>query len=603
MTRFYITTAIPYANAEPHVGHLFELLGADVVARAKRMIGYDVYFQTGTDEHGQKMLEYADKAGKPPKEYADSISPRFDELWRDFHISHDHFIRSTDPGHARAVEAFWRAVRDNGDIYPGKYEGLYCVPDETFVLEAQAVISPDGKKLCPECGRELTLSAEETYFFRWSKYTDAVRQWIADHPEFIQPSFRANEMINTFLKPGLQDISISRTTIKWGIPVPGDEKHVVYVWFDALINYITGVGYGSDNEKFGEWWPADLHVVGKDILKFHTLLWPAMCMSAGIPVPKRVFGHGFVSPKSDPATLKLKESITYKILNVDTATGHEGVQVDVFDDGKKIGTVKSNGFVAETIFEAIAEQLGAQALQLEKMSKSKGNVVSPRHLLEVFGGNPDPIRYFLMREIDYGQDGIFSEEAMVGRYNAELADKLGNLVSRTLTMVEKYQNGIVTVPGAYTEEDDAVRDTLMSLFQRGHLPTGKASDAVDTTTLYERMIDECNFNFLLERIWTGIARLNAYITEQKPFTLAKDPKNMDRLAAVLYVLCEGIRVSATMIYPFVPSTAEKIWKQLGITEPIGEAPFEKTRHWGYIKETRVTRGENLFPKAEEAGKK
>lgn len=527
MSRYYITTAIPYANAEPHLGHTFELIGTDVVARAKRLLGHEVYFQTGTDEHGQKMLDSAAKAGMEPREYADRIAPRFQDLWKALDISHDYFIRSTDEAHGRGVVAFWKAVRDRGDIYLGKYEGWYSVTDEAFYLENQTV-ERDGKRFAFDSGHELVWRTEESYFFRLSKYTDAMLGWIEAHPDFIRPTFRANEMVNTFLKQGgLQDISISRASISWGIPVPDDPGHVIYVWFDALLNYITGAGYGSDPERFAKWWPCDMHVVGKDILKFHTLLWPAMLMAAGVEPPKRVFGHGFVSTR--------------------------------VVDG-----------------------------QLEKMSKSKGNVVDPRDVLALFGGNPDPLRYFLMAEISYGQDGLFSEDALMGRYSADLADKLGNLVARSLTMVEKYQQGDVLPPGAYTDEDEAVIAGLTALL-------GDAADGSGRTA-YEAEIDDFNFNGMLARIFEGIGGLNGYITTQQPWALAKDPANRERLATVLYVLCEGLRVAATLLSPFIPGTCAKIWTQLGCTAPMEKVPFADLRHWGFLQGVKVVRGDNLFPK-------
>lgn len=531
---YYITTAILYANASPHVGHTFELIGADVMARAKRMLGYDVFFQTGTDEHGQKMLEYAERAGKDPKAYADEVAPRHKQLWDSLHISYDRFIRTTDPDHYASVEAFWKKTLESGDIYKGKYDGWYCVTDENFVLENQVVLKPDSpdKKFCPECQGELHWKSEESYFFRWSKYQQTVEKWLDDNRDFIAPEFRRNEMINSFLKPGLQDISISRTSIKWGIPVPGDPDHVIYVWFDALINYITGVGYNTDEERFNRYWPANVHVVGKDILKFHTLLWPAMCFAAGIEPPKRVFGHGFVSPKASVA-----------------------------EDGTVI-----------------------------KMSKSRGNVVDPLELLEKFGGNPDPLRFFLLREIDFGGDGFYSDEALEARYNADLADKIGNLLSRTLSMAEKYQGGQIRKPAEFTPEDQDAINTLLVLFQKDE----------SGLSLYERLVDQSHLNQILEKIILGAQKLNLYITEQKPFSLAKDPAQAERLNAILYVLCEGLRVLATQLYPFIPSTSERIWAQLGAEGELASASFEKLSRWGYLDDGKVTRGENLFPKAEKA---
>jgi methionyl-tRNA synthetase len=396
------------------------------------------------------------------------------------------------------------------------------------VLESQARIE-NGKKLCPECGAELTWKSEESYFFRWTNYQKQLEDWLKQNPKFIEPQFRANEMINSFLKPGLQDISVSRTSINWGIPVPGDPAHVMYVWFDALINYITGVGYGTDDARFKRWWPADVHVIGKDILKWHTLLWPAMCWSAGIEPPRHVFGHGFVSLRPD-----------------------------------------------------------------EKMSKSKGNVVNPRDVVDQYNGNPDPLRYFLLREIDFGGDGLYSDEALAGRYNSDLADKLGNLLSRSLTMAEKYVGGQITPPESYQPQDEQVIAVLQSLFELTTDASGR--------TQYEQLIDDCNFNQLLERIFAGIQRLNLYITDERPFTLAKDPANASRVATIMYVLCEGLRVAASQLYPFIPGTCEKIWVQLGAANPLAEIPFEELRRWGYLQATKIQRGENLFPKQEETVK-
>ncbi len=594
---FYVTTAILYANASPHVGHTFELIGADVVARAKRMLGYDVFFQTGTDEHGQKMLEYAERAGKDPKAYADDIAPGHRKLWDALDISYDQFIRTTDDDHYAAVDAFWKASAAKGDIYKDKYDGWYCVTDENFVLESQVTTRPDqpDKKFCPECGNELTFKSEESYFFRWSKYQGFMEQWLQDNPRFIEPKFRANEMINSFLKPGLQDISISRSSIKWGIPVPGDPEHVIYVWFDALINYITGVGYGTDQERFDRYWPADLHVVGKDILKFHTLLWPAMCESAGIAPPRHVFGHGFVSPRAiltaEDGPAQLKDTIRWE--------EREG-GLKVFDGDVLVGMVNksaaTDGDSIESIGAAIIDSLGDKVLRLAKMSKSRGNIVDPVAVTAMHGGNPDPLRFFLLREIDFGGDGIYSDEALLATYNADLADKLGNLLSRTLTMVDKYQGGIATRPAAYTEEDNAVREVLCSLFEKTDDPTGTTDNPAYTQ--YESLLDQCKFGAILERVLIGAQRLNLYITETRPFTLAKDPEQTERLQAILYVLVEGIRLLSVQLYPFIPGTAEKIWQQVGGQGSIGDHPFEELKQWGHLDNARITRGENLFPKAE-----
>jgi methionyl-tRNA synthetase len=507
------------------VGHVLELIGADFIARAKRLLGYRVYFQTGTDEHGQKMLEAATKAGLSAQEYADLIAPRFRDLWRDLDVAYDGFVRTTDPAHRAGVIKFWKAVRDNGDIYLGKYEGWYCVPEENFVLESQIQYGPNGERLCPQCGRNLVWHSEENFVFRWSKYQQALEDWIRNHPDFIAPAFRANEMINSFLKPGLQDISISRTTIQWGIPVPDAPSHVIYVWFDALLNYITGIGYGTDEDRFRECWPCDLHVVGKDILKFHTLLWPAMLMAAGVELPRRVFGHGFVVLR------------------------------------------------------------GA-----EKMSKSKGNVVDPRELLNLFGGNPDPLRYYLLSENDFGQDATFSLDGLIAKYHADLADKLGNLLARTLSMITKYRQGRITRPATFAPPDDPIREAVMSLWKPAPDASGR--------TLFEQLVDEGLFAQLLQRCFAAVAAMNAYVTEQKPWALAKDPAQATRLDQVLYVLAEGLRLIAVQLFPAIPRAASQVWAQLGLPLSPDQVGFDEITTWGAVEEFQVQPGTILFPKLE-----
>jgi methionyl-tRNA synthetase len=548
--RFTITTAIPYANAVPHLGHAFELIGADVMARGKRLLGYDVYFQTGTDEHGQKMLEAASKAGMDPQAYADSIVPTFRDLWKDLDISVDGFVRTTDREHHAAVAKFWSAVAAHGDIRLGTYEGWYDVKEEAFVLESQIVEGPDATKLSPE-GNPLVHRREQSYFFDWSKYQKPMEEFLDSHPGFILPAHRRNEMVGTYLSQGLRDLSISRTSISWGIPVPDAPNHVVYVWFDALLNYISGLGYGNDPERFAYWWPADLHVVGKDILKFHTLLWPAMCMAAGIEPPRRVFGHGFVSPRINDAG------------------------------------------------------------ELEKMSKSRGNVVSPRDLLALFADNPDPIRYFLLREIDFAQDGLYSEEAMIGRYNSDLADKLGNLLSRTVSMVEKYQGAVAAQPAPefQTETDEVIVHACMKLIRpattvlKGSMeelepasnmngPTLKIHPTM-APSLFEMLLDQGDLRSPLDHIFEAIQAMNLYVTEQRPFTLAKDMEaNEGRLGAILWTLCEGQRLTSSLLAPYMPRTSRALLDQLG------RGPEPDLRPWGEGGTYHVQKTGVLFPKIE-----
>jgi methionyl-tRNA synthetase len=503
---FYITTPIYYPSDKLHIGHAYCTVAADTMARYKRMQGYDVMFLTGTDEHGQKIEQKAMAKGVTPKEYVDDIVAGIKELWKLLNISNDRFIRTTDDYHERAVQKIFRALYEKGDIYKSRYEGWYCTPCESFWTETQL---KDGK--CPDCGREVVRSEEESYFFRLSKYADRLVQYYEDHPGFIEPQSRQNEMINNFIKPGLEDLAVSRTSFKWGVPVDFDDNHVVYVWIDALSNYITALGYGSEDDSlYQKYWPADVHLVGKEIVRFHTIIWPAILMSLGLPLPKKVFGHGWL----------------------------------VIGGGK--------------------------------MSKSKGNVVDPVLLCERYG--VDAIRYFLMREIPFGSDGNFTNEALVGRINSDLANDLGNLVSRTGAMIERYFGG--TLPEE--READAVDDELIGLAKatRGNM---------------EQYMESMQFSNALTEIWKLISRTNKYIDETMPWVLCKDEAKRARLAAVLYNLAESIRIAATLIAPFMPSTTPKILAQLGLSEDA--ATWEQAGKWGVLPlALSMTKGETLFPR-------
>jgi len=504
---FYITTPIYYPSDKLHIGHSYTTVAADAAARYKRLRGYDVMFLTGTDEHGQKIQRKAEEKGVTPKQYVDEIVAGIKDMWKLMDISNDRFIRTTDDYHVKAVQKIFKKLYDQGDIYKGEYEGWYCTPCESFWTKTQLV---DGK--CPDCGREVELTKEEAYFFRLSKYQDKLIKHIEEHPDFIQPATRQNEMINNFLRPGLEDLCVSRTSFDWGIPVSFDEKHVVYVWIDALSNYITALGYGSDDRSdYDKYWPADVHLVGKEIVRFHTIIWPAMLMALGEPLPKQVFGHGWL------------------------------------------------------------------LLEGGKMSKSKGNVVDPVILINKYG--LDAIRYFLLREVPFGSDGVFSNEALINRINSDLANDLGNLVSRTVAMIDKYFGGTIPKEKVSGDFDDDLKKTVMELLPK-----------------VEELMDRLQFSSALSEIWKVISRTNKYIDETMPWVLAKDEANRPRLAAVLYNLAESLRVISILLQPFMTKTPAIIWDQLGLTGS-DRLTWESAGVWGgYPEDAKVNKGEVIFPR-------
>ena len=503
---FYITTPIYYPSAKLHIGHAYCTTIADTIARFKRLAGYDVFFLTGSDEHGQKIQRTAESQNVTPLEYVDKIVASFKELWKRLEISNDDFIRTSEPRHHKVVQEIFRRIRDKGDIYKGEYTGLYCTPCESYWTELQL----DENGCCPDCHRPVEKVSEEAYFFKMSKYADAVLKYLEDNPEFLEPKSRRNEMIN-FIKQGLEDLCVSRTSFNWGIPVPDDEKHVIYVWFDALTNYLTPIGFLDDEEKFKKYWPADLHLVGKEIVRFHTIIWGCILMALGIELPKKVYGHGWLVISGD------------------------------------------------------------------KMSKSKGNVVDPVLLIDEFGA--DAIRYFLLREIVLGQDGNFNRDALIQRINSDLANDLGNLLHRSLNMINKFQKGVLIEGGEYSEIDNSLKN-----------------EAVETAKEYHNLMENLQLSDAVKLVWKFISRCNKYIDETAPWKLAKDESQKNNLANVLYNLAESLRIIAILISPFMPATSRRILEQLQVSQDI---KLEDAENFGKLEiNHKVGKPEQLFPRIE-----
>ena len=506
--RYYISTAIAYTSGKPHIGNTYEIVLADAIARFKRLQGYDVYFQTGTDEHGEKIQLKAEDAGITPQEFVDEKAGEIKRIWDIMNTSYDRFVRTTDKHHEEVVQHIFKYMYDKGDIYLGKYEGWYCTPDESFWTDSQVVKTEDGKVVCPDCGREVQRKSEEAYFFRLSKYQKQLEEYIESHPDFIQPESRKNEMLNNFIKPGLQDLCVSRTAFSWGIPVDFNPKHVVYVWLDALTNYITNIGYDVDggNDEFKKWWPADLHLIGKDIIRFHTIYWPCFLFSLDIPLPKKVFGHPWL----------------------------------IMADGK--------------------------------MSKSLGNVVYADDLADKYG--VDAVRYYFLHEIPFANDGVFTEDLLVERINGDLANILGNLVNRTISMSNKYFDGVVESTGVEDTMDAPLKELVTSLGDKvaKHMDELKIADAIDD-------------------VFEVLRASNKYIDETMPWALAKEEDKQDRLKEVLYNLIESIRVCAVYLQAFLPETAEKIFKQINTDV----TTYESTKEFGgYVSGNKVGTPEILF---------